>query len=285
MRQKDREPVLILPILSWTIYVVVYFGRMNLSITIPYLQNELGHSKVTFGLLASGYFCTYALGQFINGVLGDRIQARYFVSLGLLMAGICNIVFGLFRTFPVIFFAWSINGFFQSMLWGPLLRAISESIPHNKLDNAKFLMSTSPPIGHLVSYVLIGQLALLLRWEAAFFVPGVILIMMSGIWYFGLPRIMRKTNMEENRGTQNAALASTQPGGRRIIDFIIHSKIHLMGLIAICAGIIREGLTLWGPVLFIEPYSLKMEKMLSVMSFLPIEIGRASCRERVSLCV
>jgi len=260
---------MLIPVLAFFAYITAYLGRINLSITIPYLQNELGYSKTALGILASGFFCTYAIGQLINGVLGDRINVRFFVALGLLVAGIGNIGFALCGTFPLMLLAWAANGYFQSMLWGPLLRAISESVPQKKLYFSMSMMAISPIIGHFLAYVLAGQLSLTAGWETAFLVPGILLIIMAAIWYRTVPKTLR-SGINEDKNRHKPASANIQTAGRELIRFIIQSKLYLMLLLGILIGIIKEGLTLWGPVIFIEMYSLEMEKMVLIMSFMPL---------------
>ena len=265
----NKKEALIIPALSWLIYVSVYLGRINLSITIPYLQNELAYSKASLGLLASGFFCTYAIGQLINGILGDRFQAKYFVSLGLLVAGISNIFFGTVNSFPLMFIAWSINGYFQSMLWGPLLRAVSESTPQDKLQRAMLLMATSPIIGHFLAYILAGQLALIWKWETAFIIPGVLLIAMSGLCYWGMSKITGKKEKGKDNN-KKATLFSPRLSAKELLSFSVKSRLLFMVILGISIGIVKEGLTLWGPVIFTEFYSMDMERMLLVMSFMPL---------------
>jgi len=137
-----------IPVLSWFLYVTVYFGRLNFSIAIPLLQNESGYSKTALGFLAAGFFAAYAAGQFINGIAGDRMKARYFISAGLAAAGISNLLFCIFPVFPVMFLAWTANGYFQSMIWGPMLRTIAECVPAEKLNRTKLFISTSPGTGY-----------------------------------------------------------------------------------------------------------------------------------------
>jgi OPA family glycerol-3-phosphate transporter-like MFS transporter len=185
MSRKKIDSFWFICVSAWLVYILVYFGRINLSIVIPWLQDECGYSKTSLGLLASGFFIAYGGGQFINGVLGDRFNARYFVSIGLVTAGICNICFSVITVFPVMFVCWTLNGYFQSMLWGPLLRAISNSVPPQKQSRAISLMATSPIIGYLLSYTLIGKLAISLGWRSAFFVPGILLPAAAALWFWG----------------------------------------------------------------------------------------------------
>ena len=257
---------------AWLIYVSAYLGRINLSITIPYLQNEQGFTKAALGILASGFFCTYAAGQLVNGVLGDRIQVRYFISLGLLVSGLCNILFCIFPVFPLMFIAWSLNGYFQSMLWGPLLRTVTEHVPKKNLNWGMGLMSTSPIIGHFLAYVVTGRLAVFWRWEAAFMVPGFFLVIMAFLWFRFFPGIIAGAGSQgsNNNSTKNKVSFFSLLKEKRFSAFIIGSRLYIMVFLGLFIGIVKEGLTLWAPVIFTELYSLKMEQMLSVMSLLPL---------------
>jgi sugar phosphate permease len=130
---KKPETFWLISGLCWLAYVISYFGRVNLSITLPYLQSVYGYSKASLGMVALGFFGAYAAGQLINGVLGDRFNPRYFISIGLLFAGVSNIFFGITHNLGAMILFWAINGYFQSMLWGPLVRIISGSTPKQHL--------------------------------------------------------------------------------------------------------------------------------------------------------
>jgi hypothetical protein len=90
---RKPEPYWFVCILSWFVYALVYLGRINFSIALPYLQQEYAYTKTSLGLIASGFFISYAAGQFINGILGDRFNPRHFIAAGLLASGLQNIGF------------------------------------------------------------------------------------------------------------------------------------------------------------------------------------------------
>ena len=60
-----------LVITAWITYAAYYLGRVNLSTALPAMEADLAFSKGQLGLLMTGYFWSYALGQLINGQLGD----------------------------------------------------------------------------------------------------------------------------------------------------------------------------------------------------------------------
>lgn len=75
-------------------YALFYFVRKNLSIAMPYLNEEMGISKSDLGLFLTLHGLIYGLSKFVNGIWGDRSNARYFLVTGLVFCGICNLLFG-----------------------------------------------------------------------------------------------------------------------------------------------------------------------------------------------
>ena len=254
-----------IPVLAWCIYITAYLGRINLSITIMSLEHELGFSKTRLGFLASGFFMAYASGQIINGILGDRLPLRTFITTGLLVAALSNIFFSLTRSFPLLVIFWSANGYFQSMLWGPLSRAISEAVPQDKHFKAMFLMSTSPVIGHFLAYVLAGWLSVSFGWNYAFLVPGILLLASAVMWYWGsTPRT----------GTQSRDNLTRKPqisfSFKELGHFIYKSKLYSIIMLGVLIGLVKEGLTLWSPSMLSELYFKDITKMLFVISLMPL---------------
>lgn len=68
-------------------YFAVYVARNILSAVSPQML-ESGFSEKYIGMASSLFFAVYAVGQLINGQIGDKIKARYMISFGLILAGI-----------------------------------------------------------------------------------------------------------------------------------------------------------------------------------------------------
>ena len=80
--------VLSLGTICFLSYNACYTGRSILSAIMPEMAQETGFSSSTLGLWGSMFFFTYGIGQVINGLIGDRIRAKWMVSLGLFLSGI-----------------------------------------------------------------------------------------------------------------------------------------------------------------------------------------------------
>ena len=74
-------------------YLAVYIARNVLSAVTPSLISNGIFSETQIGTLSSVYFIAYAVGQLINGIIGDKIKAKYMISAGLVLAGVFGMVF------------------------------------------------------------------------------------------------------------------------------------------------------------------------------------------------
>jgi OPA family glycerol-3-phosphate transporter-like MFS transporter len=158
---------------------------------------------------------------------------------------------------------WTINGYFQSMLWGPLVRIVSDSTPPKHLQKTIMLLSSSTIIGYLFSYIVVGRIAVFIGWKMAFFIPGVLLIIMAGIWFL-------KFKSYQYPVTKKTPKADHLYSSENALRFLIRTRLWVTALVCVLQGSIKEGLILWGPTFFSESLSLPMGQILFVMGLVPL---------------
>ncbi len=108
-------------------YLAVYIARNVLSAVTP-LMVEDGYTEEYIGKLSSLYFIFYAVGQLINGAIGDKIKAKWMICMGLLGAGAVNVIFMQITDSPVAaMLVYSLTGFFLSMVYGPMTKVVAEN--------------------------------------------------------------------------------------------------------------------------------------------------------------
>ncbi|RZJ17129.1 MAG: MFS transporter, partial [Acinetobacter sp.] len=106
-------------------YAMYYFVRKNLSIAMPAMETELGIGKTQLGIFLTLHGLMYGVSKFANGFIGDRVNARYFMVVGLVLCAVCNIIFGFGTTVIVFGIMWVLNGWFQGMGFPPSARLLS----------------------------------------------------------------------------------------------------------------------------------------------------------------
>jgi glycerol-3-phosphate transporter len=163
-------------------YAVYYFCRVNISMAIPHLQEDLDYSKSQVGLIASALQLTYGLGKFGNGILADRTNPRVFMALGLILSGVVNILFGLSASLVVLTIFWAANGWFQSMGFPAGARLLSHWYSPSEYGRIWGIYGCSHQVGAAIVLVVVGYLGRL-GWEMAFIVPGAIGIAIGALLY------------------------------------------------------------------------------------------------------
>ena len=75
-------------------YALFYFVRKNFSLAMPGLEADLGISKTSLGIFLTLNGLVYGLSRFVNGILADRLNARFFMATGLALCALANFAFG-----------------------------------------------------------------------------------------------------------------------------------------------------------------------------------------------
>ena len=75
-------------------YALFYFVRKNFSLAMPGLEADLGISKTSLGIFLTLNGVVYGLSRFVNGILADRMNARWYMAIGLALCALANFAFG-----------------------------------------------------------------------------------------------------------------------------------------------------------------------------------------------
>lgn len=110
---------------TWLIYAGYYLCRKTISIAQPEFMKEFGWGADMIGMILTGYHIGYALGQFVNGPIGDKWGARRILTVGAVMTIVTNLLFGFTVSQSVMGLLWAINGYAQSCGWPSVIRAMS----------------------------------------------------------------------------------------------------------------------------------------------------------------
>lgn len=155
-------------------YTASYIMRNILSVSSVQMLND-GFTKDKIGSISSVYFMAYALGQLVNGRLGDRIKTKNMVVTGLFMSGLAAIFFLFTQNLYLQTAVFALNGFGLSMLRGPLVKTISENTIPKHARNICIGFSAAGLCGPLFA----GMLAAVLNWRYVFFSSAAITVIMG----------------------------------------------------------------------------------------------------------
>jgi phosphoglycerate transporter family protein len=165
-------------------YALFYLVRKNFSMAMPGIEKEYGFSNTELGWFLTTHSLLYGVGKFLNGVLADRANPRWFMFIGLMLSALINFAFGFSSSYYVFGFLWMMNGWIQSMGWPPCARLLTTWYESKNLSTWWGLWNASHQIGGAVIFVLGGYLASTYGWRYVFWVPAMIALIggLALIW-------------------------------------------------------------------------------------------------------
>ena len=189
------------------------------------------------------YYICYAIGQLINGYIGDKINAKYMISFGLLLAStgfwLLPQLSGLDLVATV---AYGASGFFMAMIYGPMTKVVAE--------NTEPVYATRCSLGYTLASFLgspaAGVLAASLAWEWAFRASGGIMVMMATICLIVF-------TVMERKGLVRYGQYKPKEKGVGNIKLLIRRQLLRFSLIAILTGVVRTAVLFWLPT-YISQY-------------------------------
>ncbi len=235
MKQSAKK-ALLLGMLCTLSYLAVYIARNMLSAVTPQMIDG-GFSEEYIGSASSLYFISYALGQLINGVIGDRIKAKYMISFGLFFAAVSSIAFSLLSNTPEIAMAaYACSGFFLSMIYAPMVKVVTESTEH--------IYAVRTSVGYTFASFfgspMAGMLASFLAWQSVFAVGSSFLVLMSAVCFISFIVFERK-------GIVRYGTASKEKSEMQSVKVLLKHQIVKFSLVALLSGIVRTSVVFWLP--------------------------------------
>ena len=258
MKRSHRQIPLVA--LCCLVYFTSYITRTNYGAVMAELIPALGITKPLASMAVTGSFITYGLGQLFCGWLGDRIQPRLMIAAGLFCTAVCNLIMPALSAPMPMAVLWSFNGFFQSMLWPPLIRMMADHMSAQEYASATVSVNAMASVGTIFVYLATPVCITLASWRAAFLLPAAFGLLITLFWLASTKNYLSKPR------TASAAEASSVHLGR----IVFFSALPITILAILLQGIIRDGVTTWMPVYLMESFHISNRFSILFSAILPL---------------
>lgn len=240
-------------------YALYYFVRKNLSLAMPQMEETLGIDKAQLGMYLTAHGLVYGVSKFANGIMGDRVNARWFMVTGLAICALLNIGFGLSTTVLVLGIFWTLNGWFQGMGFPPCARLMTHWFPPYRLATNMSIWNSSHSIGAASVVILCGYLAPI-DWRLCFFVPAAIALVGAA----GLAIYMRDTpeslGLPPVEGTENRVAPEAERLWPTLRSMVFNNpSIWLLALANFFVYAVRYGILDWGPTFLKQARGVELQ--------------------------
>jgi OPA family sugar phosphate sensor protein UhpC-like MFS transporter len=241
-------------------YALYYFTRKSFTFAMPAMQEELGMGKFELGLLASILSISYGASKFLSGILGDKSNPRYFMSIGLILTGLFNLLFGMSSIWWAFAIFWGLNGWFQGWGWPGCAKLLTHWYSQSERGRWWSIWNTSHNLGGAIIPIVAAIAAEYFGWRMAMYAPGIICIA-GGIFIMnrlrdtpqslGLPPIEKfRSDYPANGQRKEKSELSTK---EILLEYVLRNKfIWVLAISYFFVYIIRTAINDWSMLYLIE---------------------------------
>lgn len=260
-------------LVTWIAYAGFYFCRKNLSVVLPALQGAAGLGSFKLANIVFGYTLLYVIGQFVCGLLSDRIGARKVVGAGLLLAACSNLLMAAHGTYLWLLVLACVNGAAQSTGWSGLVKVMAAWFQRASRGVVMAWWGTNYVLGGFMATAFatwtITQQSIFpqLGWRRGFLFPALLLLGVAVLFLRCVEEEPTQERVPHGDSSSSGRLAS--PPGRsdwaNLAGLLRKRSLWMVSLSYFFLELARYAFLFWLPLYMVESlhYSLRLSGYLS----------------------
>ena len=261
-------------------YAFFYFTRKSFTFAMPAMIQDLGFDKAELGMRGSILTISYGLSKFVSGIMSDRSNPRYFMSIGLILTGVFNILFGFSSTLILFAIFWGLNGWFQGWGWPPCAKLLTHWYSQSERGRWWSIWNTSHNVGGFIIPIVASAIAQYVGWRYSMYVPGVACIMVGFFLLnrlrdtpqsLGLPPIEK---FKDDYPTSSHRLDKRERLTTKeiLFEYVLKNKyVWILSIAYLFVYIVRTAINDWSLVFLVETKGYSLVKAGIAVSW--FEVG------------
>ena len=241
--------------ICFLVYSTSYIARGTFSFVRSTMIDAGAITEGIAGAVSAAYFIFYALGQLINGFLGDKVSPFWMVMSGLVVVIISNIMMAFSQPSWLYVVWWGINGYGHSMLWAPIYFVLSNVINQKVRVFALTAISISSPLGKITSALVSSAALKGGRWQSVFFTVTIICAAILALWMAGYITLKKNMIIPEREASPSQSEAKSNKN-KGIWKILLLSGVAIMLPSMFVHGLFYNGVVELMPTILHDEYSM-----------------------------
>lgn len=240
-------------------YMSLYLVRYNFSVASAVFENSGVLTKAQVGFIGSIFSLTYAIVKIPAGFMGDRLPTRWMIGGGLLLTAASNLLISRMMRFVPIAVLWGLNACGQALIWGPVLRALSDLYGKERGHHLQQYFISCTSVGSIAG--LLAATFLLERWPVTwcFVLAGSVPLVMAGAVFAITARVNASAVQPPRQSPMQSAVMLWKTPDFRVKMFP-----------AIANGLIKDNLSVWLVIYFMDCFGTDLKSMSGFVLFVPV---------------
>jgi len=263
-------------------YASYYTCRYNISIAAPRIIDEFGFSRAQFGLINTGRHWSYAVGQFVNGLLTDRLGGKQAMAVGAIATIALNLLFGLSSYAAVgsglVLFVLirCLDGYFQAFGAPGFVKINTSWFPRRERGRFAGIFGLMIQLGQISMMnfgpVLLAGFPIFIGrnrfyvggdWRWLFWLPpavvAVVLVLMYAIVRNEPEEVGYHVEHDPDEARADASLENDVPLSKVFATIVRKKMVWLTAAAYFCTGVVRTAQFDWFVVYFEQAWGLNIK--------------------------
>lgn len=233
-------------------YASYYMTRYNLSFGKTTMTEHFGWSNTQWGWIGATFFWMYAIGQFINGQITDRIGGRKAIVLGGVFTVLLNLLMAAGTQFGVIGYfivMWGANGYFQAFGAPSIVSVNGHWFGIRERGTFTGIFGMMIQLGRFAVTLLGGYLIANYPWPYLFAIPALVTGVFVVLAWFAIRDRPEELGFDHPDMGDHDQDADARPAGfSYTLKKVLQSRtLWIISFAYFCTGWVRHGFEQWFP--------------------------------------
>lgn len=274
-RWKVRHSILSIIWLGW---LFSFLDRMVISVSLPFIAQDLQLDATMQGAILSAFFAGYALFQIPGGMLADKFGFRKVMTFAIAWWSVFASLTGLIVSYPLMLICRCLFGIGEGCFPGASWKAISTYFPSKERATATAIQSSVNTLGPAIATLVAAGIIAQYGWRTVFValgLPG--LLIAAAIWRYFKDNpadhpSMTKEELAELAVNPDGPNTNAGAAGITFKEFVKKPILWQMVLIWFLFDI-----TFWGFVSWLPSYLMKVREFsllkTGIVGSIPFFVG------------
>ncbi len=265
--KKDR---ILLTFLTAFAYFCSYMTRVNYKAVLTAVMESENLTKDAASVALTGLFITYGLGQLLSGWLGDKINPKYLMCAGLLLAAAMNCLMPLCDSVAMMTLVWCINGVGQAFMWPPIVKTLTNFLNPDDYLHASVKVSWGSAFATILLYLVCPLIIEVSGgWKPVFYICALIGAL-GAVFVFTAVTGLEKKYPGAGKECHVKAEIKENEAPKPAMPKKIYGYFGILLLCIIVQGALRDGVDAWMPSYIKDTFDLGSSISILTGVVLPI---------------
>ena len=228
-------------------------------------------TKFKTGTISAVFYIVYAFLQMMVGPLTDKWRPDKLITIGIVGAGLSNLIIYFNQTYIVMLLSWVFNAVVQCAVWPSVFKLASSVIRDSMKGTALFLINICGSLGGIVSFIIAAIVSS--RWQLNFLISAIGLFIFAILWELCVLFVTPYLKDNECQSNNIGNVPEISEDAPKFKTLLFSYGILLLFVIAILRSAFDLGLRVLTPSIINESYASLSPELSTVLSIVVIVAG------------